>query len=581
MNRIITIICLILVTPLTASALPCPAPAKNVADLYNLVKIGCSPITFDQSISGQTLTIAASLPIAEGVVLDGEAKNITLKGDGIINPLIDLQQAGSVIQNITLSNPGKSAVMIMGPSSNNNKLANTTITNSNIAVYITGFGNSIFQGSFSGNTTAIKLNGGNNSLQAPVVTSYQVLKDDETKWTIKGLSINAQAAGGTVDLYLADANSATPQGKAYKASAPVAADGSFAFTLPFNGKGTENVPYTLLVTDTAGNTSAFAANFVPETNATFYDAVDPDKDGVFNSKDNCAAVKNPDQADFDKDGVGDACDICPSIINPDQADMDKDLIGDACDADADGDAIANLQDNCMAAANVDQKDADLDGEGDACDKQTVVDADGDSVPDGFDTCPFVKNPDQSDMDKDGSGDACDEDADADSIVNLKDNCPYISNVSQTDSNKNGIGDVCETANGVIDSDGDGMPDGQDNCPYVQNANQSNADSDAAGDACDADLDGDSVENWKDNCQLTSNADQANVDVDALGDACEIAGTTGPAASESPAAPATGKSGCSLVAGADQSPVNGTFVISGLFFGVVIALRFVATRKENQ
>lgn len=582
MKRTFIMFSLFLAVPLTAAAapLPCAAPAKNVTDLYNLVASKCSPITFDPGIKGQTVTVAASLPLASGVVLDGESNSITLQGNGVINPLIKVLNAGTSIQNITLINPGKTAVSISGAMANGNKLANTTITNSNIAVYISGYGNSIFQGSFLGNTTAIQLDGGNNGIQSPVVTSYQVLKDDETKWTIKGLSVNAQAAGGTVDLFLADANSATAQGKTYKASAPVAADGSFTFTLPFNGKGSEGLPYTLLVTDTAGNTSAFAANFVPETNATFYDAVDPDKDGIFNSKDNCTTTKNPDQADFEKDGVGDACDNCPTTVYKDQTDQDKDGVGDACDVDADGDTVANWKDNCPVMANLDQADADLDGVGDACDKQTVVDADADTVPDIFDSCPFVKNADQADLDKDGSGDACDEDADGDSIANLKDNCPYLANVSQADTNANSIGDVCETANGVIDSDGDGMPDGQDNCKTVKNPDQADADKDSTGDACDEDIDGDAVVNFKDNCPLTANANQLDVDVDALGDACDAAAVS-PSTSAPPAAPATDKSGCSLVTDAGQGSVTGTLAMTGLFLTVVMGLRLAARRKENQ
>jgi len=38
---------------------------------------------------------------------------------------------------------------------------------------------------------------------------------------------------------------------------------------------------------------------------------DADHDGVPDSRDNCPAVANPDQADADDDGVGDACDTCP------------------------------------------------------------------------------------------------------------------------------------------------------------------------------------------------------------------------------------------------------------------------------
>lgn len=576
MKYIILIVGCLLFAPMTVVAAPCAAPAKSFTEFQGLVKSGCSPITFDPIIKGQTLTVTSSVLLAQGVVLDGESNSITLKGGGFVGPLIILT-GGSVIQNITLSNPGNYVVSIGDKKSKNNKLANTTITNSDAAVYIVGSGNSIYQSSFSGNTIAIELDGGNNGIQAPVVTSYQVSKDDETQWVLKGLSVNAQAAGGTVDLYLADANSATPQGMTYKASAPVAADGSFTFTLPFKGKGTEGLPYTLLVTDTAGNTSAFAVNIVPET-GTFYAAVDPDGDGVFNSKDNCPAANNPDQSDLDNDSVGDACDNCKYFANKDQADMDKDGSGDSCDEDIDGDGVKNNgNDNCPMGSNADQKDTDLDGVGDDCDKQTVVDFDKDGVPDAFDNCPATANADQADMDKDGIGDACDEDIDGDSIVNEKDNCELASNVDQKDANNDGKGDAC----GVNDKDGDGMPDAQDNCPFELNANQSNADGDATGDACDADIDGDSVENLKDNCPLTANPNQADVDVDALGDACEIAGTTGPSTSESPAAPATGKSGCSLVAGGGSDSATKTLVMTGLFLTIVMGLRFAAKRKENQ
>ncbi len=549
MKKIIIALSLILALPLVAEAAPaaCPASAKNITDLYNLVKAGCSPITFDPTIAGQTLTVAASLPLGAGVTLDGGTNNITLQGNGVINPLIKLLNAGTTIQNITLTNPGKAVVTISGATANNNKIFNTTFTNSNIAVYIAGYGNSVLQSSFSGNATAIQLDNGNNAIQSVVVTSYQVFKDDETKWIVKGTTVNGQSIGGTVDIYLADANAATPQGKTYKASVFVLSDGSFTFALPYKGKGTETSPYTLVVTDTAGNTSAFSGTFVPESNPNFFSAVDPDGDGFFNSKDNCPAVKNPDQADFDKDGTGDACDNCSSIVNKDQADLDKDNIGDACDADADGDGIENLLDNCPATANADQKDSDNDGVGDACDKQTVVDTDVDGIPDISDNCPFVKNADQADLDKDGTGDACDEDADGDGFTNLKDNCPYVANPSQADTNKNGVGDACETANGVIDTDGDGMPDAQDNCPTTANADQSDLDKDGLGDACDEDIDGDGVFNWKDNCQLTANPDQVDTNKNGVGDSCDPL-STGASTSQNLAAPAAaGSSGCALVA----------------------------------
>ncbi len=585
MKRIILITSLCLAIPLTAAAapLPCAAPAKNVTDLYNLVASKCSPITFDPSIKGQTLTVAVSLPLAAGVVLNGENNAITLQGNGVINPVIKILNTGISVQDITLTNPGKTAVSISGALANNNKLIATTITNSNVAVYISGFGNSVSQGSFSGNTAAIDLNNeqqnGNNGIQSPVVTGYQVSATDEAQWMIKGSTVNGQAIGGTVELYLADPNAAAPQGKTYKASTSVAGDGSFSFTLAYKGKGTENVPYTLLVTDIAGNTSAFSTAFTPESSPNFFSAVDPDGDTVFTSKDNCPAMSNIDQADSEKDGVGNACDNCPTTVYKDQADMDKDGVGDVCDPDADGDGIAELQDNCDTAANADQKDTDLDGVGDACDKQTVVDADGDGVPDIFDSCKAIANAGQSDLDKDGQGDPCDEDADGDSIANLTDNCDYISNVSQADSNSNGIGDVCETANGVIDSDGDIMPDTQDNCPFTKNPDQADLDKDGTGDACDADIDGDGVANMQDNCPLTANANQLNVDVDGLGDACDAVVTTGTTTSESPATPASSNSGCSLVDNAEKG--FGILAMTGVFLAIVTALRLARTRKENR
>lgn len=584
MKRILITACLLVAMPMAAIAapVPCAAPAKTINEFYALVAAKCSPITFDQSLAGQTLTVAATLPLAADVVLDGESKNITLQGNGVIFPLVKLINGGNTIQNITLTNPGKTVVVIMSGNGNNNKLINTKILNSNVAVNISsGFGNSILQGSFIGNTTAILLDNGNKGIQSPLVTSYQVSKTDETQWVIKGVTVNGQAVGGNVDLYLADPNSATPQGKTYKASAVVAVDGSFSFTLPYAGKGTENAPYTLLVTDLAGNTSAFSATFSPEASGDFFAAVDPDGDSIFSSKDNCSTAANLDQKDSDGDSVGDACDNCKSFANKDQADLDKDTIGDACDNDADGDGVAMLQDNCVAVANVDQKDSDLDGVGDACDQQTVVDADGDTIPDAFDSCPFAKNPDQADLDKDGTGDACDDDADADGVDKLNDNCGYVANANQADTNKNGIGDVCETANGVIDSDGDGMPDAQDNCPFAQNPDQADQDADAAGDACDVDIDGDSVANWKDNCPLSTNPDQANVDVDALGDACDAAAAGGIDPAVSPAAPASSNTGCSLVADAGSDSVTGTLAMTGLFLTIVMGLRFAAKRKENQ
>ena len=64
---------------------------------------------------------------------------------------------------------------------------------------------------------------------------------------------------------------------------------------------------------------------------TIQPAVDTDKDGVPDNKDNCRDKPNIDQADEDGDAIGDACDLCPQIYGTANTDSDGDGIGDACD----------------------------------------------------------------------------------------------------------------------------------------------------------------------------------------------------------------------------------------------------------
>jgi len=59
--------------------------------------------------------------------------------------------------------------------------------------------------------------------------------------------------------------------------------------------------------------------------------VDPDKDGVPASMDNCKDKANANQKDGDDDGFGDVCDNCPNDKNASQADKDKNGVGDVCD----------------------------------------------------------------------------------------------------------------------------------------------------------------------------------------------------------------------------------------------------------
>ncbi|MBI2346849.1 MAG: thrombospondin type 3 repeat-containing protein [Deltaproteobacteria bacterium] len=529
MNRLSTSLLLLaagLSGPLAAQAAPC-APVKTAAELVERVKEGCTPITFDSSIAGKTLTVASTLSLKAWVKLDGETNNVTIAGtDELKTPLIKIANGGVTIRGITLTHPGKIAIFISGASAQNSTITENTITGSGWGVYVSAAKqNRITANAFSGNTTAaIFLSGGNNNLQAPTVQSAQ-LQSGETAWEVRGTG----PAGGTVELYAADPNlPAVPQGKKFLAEAAVDADGNFVVTQPYPAVDPKQA-YTLLAIDSTGNTSAFGPVFTPESaDFPFFETVDPDGDEKFNSGDNCGQISNPDQADFDSDGVGDICDNCPSTASEEksQVDADGDGIGDACDPDIDGDQVKNLEDNCPLSGNSNQADEDKDGEGDICDfPSSMLDADEDDILNGADNCVFIVNPEQTDADGDGLGDACDEDLDGDQIGNWQDNCPYASNVDQADVDQNGVGDACMSPGGMPfegpDTDADTFPDGMDICPKVYNPDQLDADADGLGDACDADRDGDGAPNWSDNCPDVNNQDQTDMNDNKVGDVCDL------------------------------------------------------------
>jgi hypothetical protein len=194
---------------------------------------------------------------------------------------------------------------------------------------------------------------------------------------------------------------------------------------------------------------------------------DTDKDGIVDSKDNCKATFNPDQADIDGDGIGDACDV----VND----------------DPDKDGVLSLVDNCPNVYNPNQLDTDVDGIGDVCDVVPPSDVDKDGIPDTNDNCVNVPNPNQSDIDGDGVGDVCDSfnntDTDKDGIPDVNDNCVNVANSDQKDSDSDGIGDICDPTP-ILDADKDGIADNIDNCPSNFNPNQADSDADGKGDACD-------------------------------------------------------------------------------------------------
>jgi OmpA-OmpF porin, OOP family len=161
-------------------------------------------------------------------------------------------------------------------------------------------------------------------------------------------------------------------------------------------------------------------------------AMDGDKDGVSDKKDNCpdtpAGVEVDKMGcpeDKDKDGVADYLDTCPDVAGTQALsgcpDKDNDGVGDAQDRcpdqtgtialkgcpDADGDGVADLDDKCantkrgtMVDASGCAKDSDADGVMDDMDRCPDVagvmglkgcpDADGDGVADLDDKCPNAK-----------------------------------------------------------------------------------------------------------------------------------------------------------------------------------------------
>ena len=131
--------------------------------------------------------------------------------------------------------------------------------------------------------------------------------------------------------------------------------------------------------------------------------IDADLDCVEDSKDNCKAVPNTDQADQDQDGLGNACDNCSGVPNPDQLNTDGDAEGDACDLDDDNDFCPDKTDDkpkqdssvigFKIAANCPDSTVDVwgwdgdDSDGDGARNCEDTDDDNDGVPDTGDKCP--------------------------------------------------------------------------------------------------------------------------------------------------------------------------------------------------
>ncbi len=108
--------------------------------------------------------------------------------------------------------------------------------------------------------------------------------------------------------------------------------------------------------------------------------------------------------DSDRDGAPDLVDNCARVRNDDQADLDGEAIGDACDGDIDGDEVPNAQDARVEGGQ--SVDLSLDTDNDGLPNAQDLDDDGDRIADIDDRYPL-------DSDDDRLPNAFDEDDDGD------------------------------------------------------------------------------------------------------------------------------------------------------------------------
>ncbi|MEK6938100.1 MAG: thrombospondin type 3 repeat-containing protein [Nanoarchaeota archaeon] len=199
----------------------------------------------------------------------------------------------------------------------------------------------------------------------------------------------------------------------------------------------------------------FLDGWKPADTCIVENAVDTDKDGIEDNKDNCPSTANPDQKDTDTDGIGDACEISDCVDSDNGIDIHTkgsitvkgNTILDVCEGSLVKEQICTGEYGGFALQMCPNGETCQEG---ACAKIVVppIDTDKDGIEDSKDNCPLIANADQKDTDADGVGDACEliippTDTDKDGIEDTKDNCPTVANADQKDSDGDKVGDACD------------------------------------------------------------------------------------------------------------------------------------------
>jgi hypothetical protein len=237
---------------------------------------------------------------------------------------------------------------------------------------------------------------------------------------------------------------------------------------------------------------------------------DTDGDGVLNANDNCAAVRNVDQADADADGPGDICD--DDDDNDGLLDTEEILLGTSpLDVDTDRDGLTDLDE--LRVFGTSPLNDDTDGDGRLDGEEGNADTDGDRFIDALESATLDSDLDGAADQFDGPGPA--GDLDGDGVLNADDNCPALANRVQIDTDADDQGDTCDE-----DDDEDSRIDVLDNCPLVANGEQLDFDGDRLGDACDDDDDNDGLTDAQE-AALGSNPTSADTDADGVPDGRDV------------------------------------------------------------